>query len=333
MPPDMLAMLLMMNGGVPSTGDVNASQDLLFNYLMSPEFGALTGTYDPYLTVDQGGGVAPPEIGMPITMGYASGTGTMAEIAQKLWSGEWTYATALQQLTNKQMEPESDVYNLDLTPELSKMRDEINDYTQRAAQGGGTNQDNVYAKAGLPTPDRQWTVADAPMSERVQSRMADISAMERSIAAAEKRLGDPTTVTIEAAGRRGSPSIAAERSSTATKDGREKVAGGTLPDEGAEGYGIVDSLKSPINYLRNVFGADEEKPEEKQMWDMINPEWLAKKRRIDEQKRILGYNQQVADAQRLGGVVGRRMAGSTPFGDAMQQRLQTLAMLRQFSGM
>lgn len=333
MPPDMLAMLLMMNGGVPSTGDVNASQDLLFNYLMSPEFGALTGTYDPYLTVDQSGALS-PEVGMPITYSALQSEGVLGEIANGLLNGTMSYADALNLAKQAETTEGTTTFGLDgvIQDEVGKMRDEINKYNSQAARSGGSNTDNIYAKAGLPTPDRQWTVADAPMSENVQKRMADIAALERRIASAEERLGDPNSITVEAAGRRGSPSIAAERGPTATKDGREKV-GWNLPDEGAEGYGLADVAMEPINLARKLVGADEEKPVEKQMWDMIDPAWMAKKQKLNDQKRMLAYEQGIADAQRLGGVVGRRMAGSTPFADAMQQRLQTLAMLRQFSGM
>lgn len=224
MDPQTLAMMSLLFGGgagLPEGSGVNSMQDVLFNTILSPNWGMLTGSYDPYLTLPEQQYVPDPSVGMPIAFSAAQGQGTMARIASGLMSGDMPYDDALRFLAKNQADPAADVYGMDLAGEVSKIRDEVNSYNAQVAEAqfGGANQsDNVYAKAGLPTPDRQYSFEDMPKSARLQALMGAIGKDDAGLAKqAALYEGPAPMVRMRSAGRQGSPSAAASRDQALTQ--------------------------------------------------------------------------------------------------------------------
>lgn len=297
--PQTFAMLSLLggNGGLPDTKSVNVTQDLLFNTLLDPMWGVLTGTFDPYLTVPQYEAqyVPDPSVGMPITTSAAAGSGVMARIANGFLSGNMTYEQAMSELTKAQKDPNSDIFTLDLSREVDRMRDEINSYQAARAEAEANPKlvqqpDNVFTKAGLPTPDRQWTRNDMPMSAFLQQMADALVSANNNLDSKGSMFDAPApTVRTRSAGRRGSPSAKARR---------------FVP----ENRGLGDNSVSMM---------------------MVDPKWSKAKKQYGYDVQRAARQKAIVDSRAAGELKGLQMTGRTPFKDAVMERLNQLAMLRQ----
>lgn len=233
-----MALISLLFGGgmgMPQGKDVNSMKSLV-DFLMSPDLGVITGSYDPYLTLDEEGPMSMEEA-MPITSSYLGKTGTMGLIANGLWSGQMDYTEALAEAKRMSGEENSDIKGLDLTDEIGRMRNEIAAYNASGGQrsgGGRRKMDDPYSKAGYPTPDRQWSIENMPESAFLQQMRA-----------AEKKpvFARPRTKQ-QGGGRVGSPSAAA----AATRPQLEKVGGPSVADVRAMGElaGLQASGRTPF---------------------------------------------------------------------------------------
>jgi hypothetical protein len=359
MDPQTLAMMSLLFGGgagLPEGSGVNSLQDVLFNTILSPNWGMLTGSYDPYLTLPEQQYVPDPSVGMPIAFSAAQGEGTMARIASGLMSGDMPYDDALRFLAKNQADPAADVYGMDLAGEVSKIRDEVNSYNAQVAEAqfGAANQgDNVYAKAGLPTPDRQYSFEDMPKSSRLQALMGVIGKGDEDLAKqAALYEGPAPTVKMRSAGRRGSPSIrgGAKDEDEVTRSGllESRTGGEQRPIEPTTAgrarmmddmYGdrpVQPTTAGRVQAMGSMYGSTAPRgnvsgrePNAAVMMEFIDPEWLKGRQKYRTNKRQGELRSKRANAMAMGEQMALQDTGRTPFNDAMQERFAQLAMLRQ----
>jgi hypothetical protein len=321
MDPTLLAMLVQLLSA-DSTGaskGTNTMQDALFAMLLDPSFGVLTGTYDPMLNVqpaDPESYAPSPDVGMPITMSYINGSsgGKMAEIAQGLAGQEITFDQALREVENAVADENSELYGNDLTDlkdELKVMRDETNAYRAKVAEADFAAsqiqpRDDKYAEMGLPLPSEQYTADTINPDERSSEARTNLSRMTADLASRMAGLGEPWMKSSPVAGRRGSPSVnAQDRPKPFYPDGKWEI----------DKYGGAVLTPNPTRY-----GSDA-------MWDMIDPEWTAKKKSLEKEQRDLNEAARNADLYDTGRALGATLSGRTPYSDAMKERTNQLAPL------
>jgi hypothetical protein len=163
------------NSGGGSSGsaakDLNYLQDYLA-YLMSPNTGAGTGSYDPMLTV------APQYVspGTPIMDSFETGsTPIWASVASRIRTGQINPAGAVAEIAQDfGIEYADEIKNGISLADIQKYVDEMfkelkDEQAAQAAHAKATQefqQTNFYGKAGLPQPTEQYTVDTLPYSER-----------------------------------------------------------------------------------------------------------------------------------------------------------------------
>jgi hypothetical protein len=161
------------DGATSSTNakDLNYLQDFL-SYLMSPDTGVGTETYDPLLTV-------PPQYvspGTPVLDSFETGsTPIWASVARRIRAGQINPAGAVAEVAKDLgFQYDDEIKNgmslVDVRKYVDEMfkelKDEQNAQAAYAKSVQEFEQNNFYGKAGLPQPTEQYSVDTLPYSER-----------------------------------------------------------------------------------------------------------------------------------------------------------------------
>jgi len=169
-----LVRFIMSSGGSTSSTaakDLNYLQDYL-SYLMSPNTGAGTDTYDPMLTV------APQYVspGTPVLDSFETGsTPIWASVARRIRAGQINPAGAVAEVAKDfGIEFADEIKNGISLQDIQKyvdemfkeLKDEQNAQADHAKAVQEFEQSNFYGKAGLPQPTEQYTTDTLPLSER-----------------------------------------------------------------------------------------------------------------------------------------------------------------------
>jgi hypothetical protein len=151
--------------------DLNYLQDYLA-YLMSPNTGAGTDSYDPLLTVAPQ--YASP--GTPIMDSFETGsTPIWASVARRIRAGQINPAGAVAEIAKDfGIEYADEIKNGTSLTDIQKyvdemfkeLKDEQNAMAEHAKATQEFEQTNFYGKAGLPQPTEQYSVDTLPYSER-----------------------------------------------------------------------------------------------------------------------------------------------------------------------
>ena len=201
-PPELIQLLLPYLGGlnIPDANKVlgfqakttNNLQDVL-KVLLSPDFGAFTGTYDPMLTVDQ---PAPYVPSTPMTDRYAnSGNPAIQDVALGMKSGAYTaldaqtkLRAAIQSGALGGMTPEqTDAAVQEMWSEIVKNDQAATQAQQDALNAANKTPDNWYSQHGFPQPTEQYKAGwdqngqfynTAPMEGDVGKQLNDSAAQQ-----------------------------------------------------------------------------------------------------------------------------------------------------------
>lgn len=160
---------------------VNNVQDLL-KLLLDPQLAMYSGSYDPSLLAPQQAQTLPFQEELSRTTGWMnSGIPGVADVAAGFISGQMDPATAnamIKDAATQGLVPGVDVtkdgWEKDVSNYVSEMWDEVNKNTQartqyetQAAQSQldaqNAPRDDVFSKAGLPSPTEQYTADTVPM--------------------------------------------------------------------------------------------------------------------------------------------------------------------------
>jgi len=173
---DPLNLLQFVTGGSSGASstpakDLNYLQDYLA-YLMSPNTGAGTDSYDPLLTVAPQ--YASP--GTPIMDSFETGsTPIWASVARRIRAGQINPAGAVAEIAKDLgIEYADEIKNGTSLTDIQKyvdemfkeLKDEQNAMAEHAKATQEFEQTNFYGKAGLPQPTEQYSVDTLPYSER-----------------------------------------------------------------------------------------------------------------------------------------------------------------------
>lgn len=169
--------------GVQAKG-TNNMQDIL-SLLLDPQFGMMSNTYDPMLTVPQ----QQVSESLPITDHYAnSGIPVIQEVALGLKSGQYVpeqaqaiLTAAINDGTLSGWDPEqTNATVLSMFEEITAKKAEFD----QANTAANAPKDNVYSQAGLPQPTEMYQAGfgqdgqflnNAPISQTLSKQMSDNS--------------------------------------------------------------------------------------------------------------------------------------------------------------
>lgn len=188
--------------GVQQSG-LNNLQDIV-KLIFDPQFGMLTGTYDPMLSVDtqgqqQQGLLLPTPM---LDAAARSGDPTVAQVASMIKSGEIADPmVAAKTLTEKSMDSSSALFGMTADQIQSQVQDwfgELSDQqitlakTQydaaNSGSGGSSKPKDVWAAAGLPNPTEQYYAAFDPQSGMLDTNAPLSAGVAGGVRAAQDRV-------------------------------------------------------------------------------------------------------------------------------------------------
>jgi hypothetical protein len=325
---DPLHLLQYINGGSSGSSgsaakDLNYLQDYLA-YLMSPNTGAGTDSYDPLLTV------APQYVspGTPILDSFETGsTPIWASVARRIRAGQVNPAGAVAEVAKDfGIEYADEIKNgislTDIQKYVDEMFKELKDEQNAQAEHVKATQEfeqtNFYGKAGLPQPTEQYTVDTLPYSERsaayralADKQQAEIDRLssdrQRDINASIPGLipkPNPDTARAETGDWVWNP--------TGKKGELQYVLSGKKVGPNDTGY----AKAKPQMAERAQYGLGQEIAKQMASSDITKD--------VNAKKAILQEIMNRADLMRQGEVLAAGLMDRTPLSDALQKRAMGL---------
>ncbi len=162
--------------------------------IFSPQFGMMTGTYDPTLLVPQA--QQPYQDDLPLTTMYLNDGGVMGDIAAGMLDGRLSATQAQKLVMNALADPASDISGmpqeqlfdtvLALQKEITANASNRQKYESEAAAVAAQRTD-PYAAAGLPSPLEEYTPETIGSDEFHQRMGTALGGRSEQLAALERR--------------------------------------------------------------------------------------------------------------------------------------------------